>query len=78
MNNIFNYKVSLLKIFRLSILPDPNIFFTELKIEIRKSYHPSYGCGYLDVRRSYLGYQRCYHELQGAICERKGIHFSPV
>ena len=36
------------------------------------SYHPSYGCGYVDTKSEILGYQRCHHRLEGTLCQTKG------
>ena len=44
----------------------------ELNIQITHPYHDSYGCGFLDMRQSYLGYQRCYLKLEGLVCQAQG------
>ena len=45
---------------------------SEVDIEMN-SYHPSYGCGYVNTRSRLIGYQRCYHRFEGTVCEIKGI-----
>ena len=47
------------------------INFIELDMEM-DSYHPSYGCGYVDTKSEILGYQRCHHRLEGTLCQTKG------